>query len=70
MRDHLANGRVSEALAALRKKFTASASLDSEDLPPPYDEAPDVARKAPLLDEEESEDEQVGEDDRGMARGK
>ena len=45
------------AMAPLRRKFTSSVELDSEDLPPPYDEAPSVARKAPLLDEEESEDE-------------
>jgi DNA-directed RNA polymerase subunit RPC12/RpoP len=45
------------AMAPLRRKFISSVELDSEDLPPPYDEAPSVARKAPLLDEEESEDE-------------
>lgn len=45
------------ALSPLRRKFTISVEVDSEDLPPPFDEAPQVARKAPLLDEEESEDE-------------
>ena len=45
-------------LAPLRRKFTCSVEVDSEDMPPPYDEAPAVsAKKAALLDEEDSEDE-------------
>jgi DNA-directed RNA polymerase subunit RPC12/RpoP len=51
------------AMSPLRRKFTSTVELDSEDLPPPYDEAPSVARKAPLLDEEESEDQDEDEDD-------
>ena len=51
------------AMSPLRRKFTSTVELDSEDLPPPYDEAPSVARKAPLLDEEESEDESEDEDE-------
>ncbi|TMA27750.1 MAG: hypothetical protein E6J78_08745 [Deltaproteobacteria bacterium] len=45
------------ALAPLRRKFTASVEVNSEDMPPPYDETPAVSRKAALLDEEDSEDE-------------
>ena len=44
------------AIAGIRRKFTAVVEVNSEDLPPPYDEAPSVARKAALLDEEDSED--------------
>jgi DNA-directed RNA polymerase subunit RPC12/RpoP len=51
------------AVSPLRRKFISTVELDSEDLPPPYDEAPSVARKAPLLDEEESEDQDEDEDD-------
>ncbi|TMB33465.1 MAG: hypothetical protein E6J61_05605 [Deltaproteobacteria bacterium] len=54
------------AVTPLRRKFTLSFEIDSEDLPPPYDEAPAVARKVELLDEEESEDEE--EDDEEEAR--
>jgi hypothetical protein len=43
-----------------------SFEVDSEELPPPYDEAPTVAPKAELLDEEESEDEE--EEDEEEAR--
>src|SRR2546430_7784474 len=50
------------ALAPLRRKFTASVEVNSEDMPPPYDEAPAVSRKAALLDEEDSEDEEGDED--------
>src|SRR5256885_284606 len=56
------------AVTPLRRKFTLSFEIDSEDLPPPYDEAPAVARKAELLDEEESEDEEEEEDEE-EARG-
>src|SRR5207245_10993863 len=49
------------ALAPLRRKFSTSVEVNSEDRPPPYDEAPAVSRKAALLDEEDSEDEE-GED--------
>ena len=46
------------ALAPLRRKFSCSVEVNSEDMPPPYDETPAVsAKKAALLDEEESEDE-------------
>jgi len=51
------------AVTPLRRKFALSFEVDSEDLPPPYDEAPAVARKAELLDEEESEDEEEEEDE-------
>ena len=44
------------ALAPLRRKFSTSVEVDSEDMPPPYDEAPAVSKKAALLDEEDSED--------------
>jgi len=50
------------AIAALRRKFTAVVEVNSEELPPPYDEAPAVARKAALLDEEDSEDENEDEE--------
>ncbi|MGZ6124524.1 MAG: hypothetical protein ACXWLR_06165 [Myxococcales bacterium] len=49
------------ALAPLRRKFSTSVEVNSEDMPPPYDETPAVSRKAALLDEEDSEDE--GEED-------
>ena len=50
------------ALAPMRRKFTINLEVDSEDMPPPYDEAPVVTKKAAaLLDEEESED--ADEDD-------
>jgi hypothetical protein len=45
------------AIAPLRRKFTAVVEINSEDMPPPFDESPAVARKAALLDEEDSEDE-------------
>ncbi|HET7788487.1 MAG TPA: hypothetical protein VFL36_21110 [Myxococcales bacterium] len=51
------------ALAPLRRKFTVAVEVNSEDMPPPYDEAPAVTRKAALLDEEDSEDEEDGEED-------
>ncbi len=51
------------ALAPLRRKFTATVEVNSEDMPPPYDEAPAVARKAALLDEEDSEDEDEDEEE-------
>ena len=51
------------AVAPLRRKFTLAVEVNSEDMPPPYDEAPIAAKvEAPLLDEEESEDE-VEEDE-------
>ena len=56
------------AIAPLRRKFTVSVEIDSEELPPPYDEAPAVAPKAALLDEEESEDEEEGEDEESTER--
>ena len=46
------------ALSPLRRKFTCAVEINSEDLPPPYDVAPSVWRRPPLLDEEESEDEE------------
>src|ERR1700704_1481715 len=52
------------ALAPLRRKFTTSIEVNSEDMPPPYDEAPAVSVKAAaLLDEEDSEDEDSEEDE-------
>jgi len=58
------------AITPLRRKFTMAVEIDSEELPPPYDEAPAVARKAALLDEEESEDEDEdeGEDEESTER--
>jgi DNA-directed RNA polymerase subunit RPC12/RpoP len=51
------------ALAPLRRKFTVAVEVNSEDMPPPYDEAPAVTRKAALLDEEDSEDDEEGEEE-------
>ena len=51
------------ALAPLRRKFSTNVEVNSEDMPPPYDEAPTVSRKAALLDEEDSEDEEGDEDE-------
>lgn len=45
------------ALAPLRRKFSSSIEVDSEEMPPPYDEPPALTPKAALLDEEASEDE-------------
>ncbi len=57
------------ALAPMRRKFTISVEVESEDMPPPYDEAPVITKKAAaLLDEEESEDEDEEEDDEEEAR--
>lgn len=57
------------ALAPMRRKFTLNLEVDSEDMPPPYDEAPVAPKKAAvLLDEEESEDEEDEEDDEEEAR--
>ena len=57
------------AVAPLRRKFSVSADVDSEDLPPPYDEAPVVAKKEALLDEEETEDEEEVEEEEEEAAG-
>jgi DNA-directed RNA polymerase subunit RPC12/RpoP len=47
------------ALAPLRRKFSCNVEVNSEDMPPPYDEKPLVSPKAAaLLDEEDSEDEE------------
>ena len=51
------------ALAPLRRKFSCAVEVNSEDMPPPYDEAAAVARKVALLDEEDSEDEDEEEDE-------
>ena len=53
------------AVAALRRKFTVTGELDSEDLPPPYDEGGTVARKAkvPLLDEDDAQEDEVEDDE-------
>jgi predicted Zn finger-like uncharacterized protein len=51
------------AISPLRRKFTLAFDVNSEEMPPPYDEAPTVARKEALLDEEESEDEEVDEEE-------
>ena len=52
------------ALAPLRRKFSVAVEIDSEGMPPPYDETPAVPKKAAaLLDEEESEDEDEGEEE-------
>ena len=44
------------AMAPLRRKFATSLEINSEELPPPYDEPPTAEHKVPLLDEEESEE--------------
>ena len=54
-------------IAPIRRKFTVTVEVNSEELPPPYDEAPTVARKAALLDEEESEDEDEESEDEEAA---
>jgi DNA-directed RNA polymerase subunit RPC12/RpoP len=52
------------ALAPMRRKFSTSIEVNSEDMPPPYDETPAVSPKAPaLLDEEDSEDEDEEDDE-------
>ncbi len=51
------------ALAPLRRKFSCAVEVNSEDMPPPYDETPAISRKAALLDEEDSEDEEEEEDE-------
>jgi len=51
------------ALAPLRRKFSISVEVDSEEMPPPYDEAPTVSKKAALLDEEVSDDDDDEEDE-------
>lgn len=50
------------ALAPLRRKFTTSVEVDSEDLPPPYDEVP-IAAKSPALLDEEDEEEDLDEEE-------
>src|SRR5438094_542401 len=55
-------------ITPVRRKFTVSVEINSEELPPPYDEAPAVAHKAALLDEEESEDEDESEDEETAER--
>ena len=57
------------AVAPLRRKFSINLELDSEDMPPPYDEAPVAAKKAAaLLDEEESEDDDEDDEEEEEAR--
>ncbi len=57
------------ALAPMRRKFTINVELDSEDMPPPYDEAPVVTKKeTALLDEEENEDADEEDEDDEEAR--
>jgi DNA-directed RNA polymerase subunit RPC12/RpoP len=56
------------AISPLRRKFTLAFDVNSEEMPPPYDEAPTVARKEALLDEEESEDEEDVDEDEEEAR--
>jgi hypothetical protein len=53
------------ALAPLRRKFTVSVEVSSEELPPPFDEAPAAEAKGALLEEEEGEEqsEDEGEED-------
>ena len=52
------------ALAPLRRKFSCAVEVNSEDMPPPFDEQPAVSHKAAaLLDEEDSEDEDEEEDE-------
>ena len=55
------------ALAPLRRKFTVSVEVNSEDMPPPYDELPVVVAKAALLDEEDSEDEDEEDEEEEVA---
>jgi DNA-directed RNA polymerase subunit RPC12/RpoP len=53
------------AIAPLRRKFQVTVEVDSEDLPPPYDEEPGAATaKAPIVDaEEEDEDDDEEEEE-------
>ena len=53
------------AVAALRRKFSVTGELDSDELPAPYDEGGIVARKAkvPLLDEDDAAEDEEDEDD-------
>ncbi len=51
------------ALAPMRRKFSIAVELDSEAMPPPYDEVPTVSKKATLIDEEASEDEDDEEEE-------
>src|SRR5258708_38328371 len=50
------------ALAPLRRKFSTSVEVNSEDMPPPYDEEPAGVRKTPLLDREGSQGDDTGEE--------
>lgn len=49
------------AIAAVRRKFSVVVEVNSEELPPPYDEVPSESRKAALLDEDDSEDDEEEE---------
>jgi hypothetical protein len=46
------------SVAPLRRKFTVAIEVDSEDLPPPYDEDVDAPSKSKLLDEDDSDSEE------------
>jgi len=51
------------AVAPLRRKFQLTVEIDSEDLPPPYDEDPASAAKTPIVDADEDEDEDEDADE-------
>ena len=52
------------AVAPLRRKFQLSAEIDSEDLPPPYDEEPSsAAAKARVVDADEDEEDEEDEEE-------
>src|SRR5260370_3638965 len=44
------------ALAPLRRKFTTPVGVNSEDIPPPYDQTPPVPPKAARLAQEDRQD--------------
>ena len=51
------------AVAALRRKFTITGELDSEDLPAPHDGGGPVIRKKPAAADEDEESEDDAEDE-------
>ncbi len=51
------------AVAALRRKFTITGELDSEDLPSPHDGSTPVLRKKPASADEDEESEDDAEDE-------
>ncbi len=51
------------AVAPLRRKFQVTLEIDSEDLPPPYDEEPSVGKAKVADPDEEDEDEDEADDE-------